>query len=313
MAATSSAPSRDLDRRRRCRRSCLRPPSARSRPETFEQARAEASIAESLARRTFLPGEEGRWIEDKRADLRETLVRALDCLAETHRLSGRSASRGPGSGGARRAGAVPGTRVPPVDGGTVGSRERRGSAPYVRALPSTARRRARNVPLVGDGGDLPPAARGAADSGGYRDRPRVARFAALARAATKEAQEPPAGRGKSRSRCRRRHRRRPAERRPECRAEDRHPRVSAVLSAPLRRLRVSRTPDRREPSARAWRTRDDDPDRQRDHHAARAPKVHGRGSYGRPSILRGSRTARRPSSTSVCAPPTRACTSATRA
>ena len=54
----------------------------------FEQARADASIAESLARRTFLPGEEGRWIEDKRADLRETLVRALDCLAETHRLTG---------------------------------------------------------------------------------------------------------------------------------------------------------------------------------------------------------------------------------
>jgi DNA-binding SARP family transcriptional activator/ABC-type branched-subunit amino acid transport system substrate-binding protein len=54
----------------------------------LEQARAEASVAESLARRTFLPGEEGRWIEDKRADLRETLVRALDCLAEGHRLAG---------------------------------------------------------------------------------------------------------------------------------------------------------------------------------------------------------------------------------
>jgi DNA-binding SARP family transcriptional activator/ABC-type branched-subunit amino acid transport system substrate-binding protein len=54
----------------------------------LEQARADASVAESLARRTFLPGEEGRWIEDKRADLRETLVRALDCLAEAHRLAG---------------------------------------------------------------------------------------------------------------------------------------------------------------------------------------------------------------------------------
>src|SRR5918995_2643454 len=54
----------------------------------LEQARADASIAESLARRTFLPGEDGRWIEDKRADLRETLVRALDCLAEAHRLAG---------------------------------------------------------------------------------------------------------------------------------------------------------------------------------------------------------------------------------
>ena len=54
----------------------------------LEHARAEGSIAESLARRTFLPGEDGRWIEDKRADLRETLVRALDCLAEAHRLAG---------------------------------------------------------------------------------------------------------------------------------------------------------------------------------------------------------------------------------
>jgi peptide/nickel transport system substrate-binding protein len=54
----------------------------------LEQARADASIAESLARRTFLPGEDARWVEDKRADLRETLVRALDCLAEAHRLAG---------------------------------------------------------------------------------------------------------------------------------------------------------------------------------------------------------------------------------
>jgi basic membrane lipoprotein Med (substrate-binding protein (PBP1-ABC) superfamily)/DNA-binding SARP family transcriptional activator len=54
----------------------------------LDQARADASVAESLARRTFLPGEDGRWIEDKRADLRETLVRALDCLSEAHRLAG---------------------------------------------------------------------------------------------------------------------------------------------------------------------------------------------------------------------------------
>jgi SARP family transcriptional regulator, regulator of embCAB operon len=54
----------------------------------LEQARADASVAESLARRTFLPGEDARWVEDKRADLREMLVRALDCLAEAHRLTG---------------------------------------------------------------------------------------------------------------------------------------------------------------------------------------------------------------------------------
>lgn len=54
----------------------------------LDEARAEALIALSLARRTFLPGENGRWVEDKRADLRETLVRALDCLAEAHRQAG---------------------------------------------------------------------------------------------------------------------------------------------------------------------------------------------------------------------------------
>ena len=54
----------------------------------LEQARVDASIAESLARRTFLPGEDGRWVEDKRAELRETLVRALDCRADAQRLAG---------------------------------------------------------------------------------------------------------------------------------------------------------------------------------------------------------------------------------
>jgi DNA-binding SARP family transcriptional activator/ABC-type branched-subunit amino acid transport system substrate-binding protein len=54
----------------------------------IEQARTDAAIAEALARRTFLPGEDGRWVEDTRADLRETLVRALECLAEAQRLAG---------------------------------------------------------------------------------------------------------------------------------------------------------------------------------------------------------------------------------
>ena len=54
----------------------------------LDAARAEASTAESLARRTFLPGEGARWVEEKRSELRETLVRALDCLAEAHGLAG---------------------------------------------------------------------------------------------------------------------------------------------------------------------------------------------------------------------------------
>jgi DNA-binding SARP family transcriptional activator/ABC-type branched-subunit amino acid transport system substrate-binding protein len=54
----------------------------------LEQARADASVAESLARRTFLPGEDASWVEDRRAHLRETLGRALECLAEAHTLTG---------------------------------------------------------------------------------------------------------------------------------------------------------------------------------------------------------------------------------
>jgi DNA-binding SARP family transcriptional activator/pimeloyl-ACP methyl ester carboxylesterase len=46
------------------------------------QARNSALIAAALARRTFLPGEEGIWVEAKRADLVVVLRRALDCIAE---------------------------------------------------------------------------------------------------------------------------------------------------------------------------------------------------------------------------------------
>ena len=53
-----------------------------------ERAGTEASTAESLARHTFLPGEDAHWVEGKRSELRETLVRALECLAVTHRLGG---------------------------------------------------------------------------------------------------------------------------------------------------------------------------------------------------------------------------------
>jgi DNA-binding SARP family transcriptional activator/streptogramin lyase len=50
------------------------------------EAQAGGTTAASLARRTFLPGEDGRWVEEQRAQLREILVRALDCLAEANRL-----------------------------------------------------------------------------------------------------------------------------------------------------------------------------------------------------------------------------------
>ncbi len=47
-----------------------------------EQARTTALQAASLARPTFMPGEDGAWVEAKRHDLLETRRRALGCLAE---------------------------------------------------------------------------------------------------------------------------------------------------------------------------------------------------------------------------------------
>jgi len=57
-----------------------------------QTARLNASIAESLARGTFLPGEDARWVEEKRAELHEILTRALECLAEANRLAGDTAA-----------------------------------------------------------------------------------------------------------------------------------------------------------------------------------------------------------------------------
>ena len=55
-------------------------------------ASLNASTAESLARGTFLPGEDARWVSERRAQVRETLVRALECLAEANRIRGDPAS-----------------------------------------------------------------------------------------------------------------------------------------------------------------------------------------------------------------------------
>ena len=48
----------------------------------LEEARTQASAAVELARRVFLPGEDGRWVEDQRRDRRDVLVRALECLRD---------------------------------------------------------------------------------------------------------------------------------------------------------------------------------------------------------------------------------------
>jgi hypothetical protein len=45
--------------------------------------RTWASVAAAIARRIFLPGEDGLWVEEKRADLVVVLRRALDVSLET--------------------------------------------------------------------------------------------------------------------------------------------------------------------------------------------------------------------------------------
>jgi YVTN family beta-propeller protein len=46
------------------------------------EARSQATVAAALARRSFLPGEDSPWVEEKRRDLREVLVRSLECLRD---------------------------------------------------------------------------------------------------------------------------------------------------------------------------------------------------------------------------------------
>jgi peptide/nickel transport system substrate-binding protein len=50
----------------------------------LDQARAAAESAESLARRPFLPGEDGAWVEARRRELADVQGRALNVLAEAN-------------------------------------------------------------------------------------------------------------------------------------------------------------------------------------------------------------------------------------
>jgi peptide/nickel transport system substrate-binding protein len=54
----------------------------------LDRARAEAESAESLARRPFLSGEDGTWVEQKRRDLADIRERALSVLADACLCSG---------------------------------------------------------------------------------------------------------------------------------------------------------------------------------------------------------------------------------
>ncbi|HET8751486.1 MAG TPA: BTAD domain-containing putative transcriptional regulator [Gaiellaceae bacterium] len=56
---------------------------------SFDDACAEAATAAELARRSFLPGEDGQWVEDQRRDLRDLLVRALECQRDASFAAGK--------------------------------------------------------------------------------------------------------------------------------------------------------------------------------------------------------------------------------
>jgi DNA-binding SARP family transcriptional activator len=53
-----------------------------------EQVLGPAGAAACIARRPFLPGIEGFWVDSLRGKLHHQLLRALDCLSESQRLVG---------------------------------------------------------------------------------------------------------------------------------------------------------------------------------------------------------------------------------
>ena len=52
------------------------------------EAKAQAAAAAALARRVFLPGEDAPWVEERRRDLHEVLVRAVECLRDASFAAG---------------------------------------------------------------------------------------------------------------------------------------------------------------------------------------------------------------------------------
>ena len=118
-----------------------------------------AATAANLARRPFLPAERGLWIERRRDDLRATLLRALDLLAQGLTGGPYRGRRPPLHKGSRRAGPIPRdqlrpTHAPPHEPGEPGR-----SPPGIRAMPSHPRPRPRRDPLITDGSRLPRGAR----------------------------------------------------------------------------------------------------------------------------------------------------------
>jgi len=54
----------------------------------LREATLQATASAALARRVFLPGEDGPWVEEKRRDLRDLLVRSLECLRDASLAAG---------------------------------------------------------------------------------------------------------------------------------------------------------------------------------------------------------------------------------
>jgi SARP family transcriptional regulator, regulator of embCAB operon len=69
----------------------LRDAEAALAADNLDQAKAIAMEAASLARPSFLPGEDGTWVDGKRRELADILRRALSCLAEASLRSGDAA------------------------------------------------------------------------------------------------------------------------------------------------------------------------------------------------------------------------------
>jgi predicted ATPase/DNA-binding SARP family transcriptional activator len=69
----------------------LREAEAALAADDFDHAKAAAKRAASLARPSFLPGEEGAWVDGTRRELADILRRALSCIAEACLRSGDTA------------------------------------------------------------------------------------------------------------------------------------------------------------------------------------------------------------------------------
>ncbi|MEX0783513.1 MAG: bacterial transcriptional activator domain-containing protein [Dehalococcoidia bacterium] len=61
---------------------------AARRSDHLEDSWANATIAASISQRTFLPGDQGAWIESTREKLRQTRIAALDCLQHVQLQAG---------------------------------------------------------------------------------------------------------------------------------------------------------------------------------------------------------------------------------